>query len=129
MRHKQEEQHSSYLLFALGGLLVFLYEILITIILTEFFKMWVMYSYALALLSGLVLLYFYHSYITFSISHSSDNLLRFFLLYLCTYIIAWIIVLSATNFGLHYVSSIFIVSILLSVINYHANKKWVFVRE
>ena len=126
---ERDQPKSSYFLFAWGGIVTFLYELIVTIILTEFFDWWVMYSYAFALISGLGLLFLYHSYVTFSIKLHSWRLIKFVSLYGCLYIVAWILVWTATKMGYHYLPSIIIISILLSLASYEVNKKWVFVEE
>jgi putative flippase GtrA len=120
-------KHRRYILFCVGGILVFLFDVLATIVLTEFFNIWHMYSYAFALVLGTLILFIYHLIVTFN---DRNNLLnkffRFVILYIVSYVIAWLFVFIATHIGVHYVISIIIISLFLSFINYKLNKNWVF---
>lgn len=118
--------HNHYVLFALGGILTFCYELISTISLTEFFKIGVMYAYAFAIITGMILLFFYHSYITFSLPHCNQRLLRFLLVYLFGYTVGWVFLFVIMNYGIHYITAIVFVSLIQSIFNYNLSKKWVF---
>ena len=111
----------------MGGFLVFLYEILLTIFLVEVFDWWYVYAYLVALLSGMVFLFLYHSRITFQKGLRLLYWAKFFLLYSFIYLIALMIVVIAALLRIHYIFSILLSSISLSLLSYHANRKWVFV--
>lgn len=117
-----------YLLFSAGGIGVFGYEILVTVLLTELFHLWHMYSYAISLITGITLLFFYHSYITFKkTKHLPTKIFRYIITYSLTYLLSWILVLFTTQkIKIHYLLSIGMIAILLSFITYHINKKWTF---
>lgn len=120
-------RESSYFTFAIGGILVFLYEIIVTILITEIWDVWYMFSYALALCSGLFISFYYHSRVTFC--HCLDaktKIMGFGINYIFVFLIAWITVLLATKLGLHYIISIVLISLLCSLLNYYFNKKLVF---
>ncbi len=124
------EPPGNYFLFAMGGFVIFIGELLITVLLTELFGLWVMYSYAIALIIGLVFLFMYHTYVTFQLNeHSYIHLTKFGLLYLFVYLLSWDLVLLATRWGFHYLLSITVISLVLSLLSYKANKKWVFLEE
>lgn len=124
---KELLKHKRYAFFCIGGISVFLIEVIMTIILTEFFHIWHMYSYALSLILGLVILFAYHSFITFeNLRNILNNFSRFTAVYFSSYIASWILVLIITHLGLHYIISIIIISISLSIFTYKINKKWVF---
>ncbi|PIN87576.1 hypothetical protein COV12_03070 [Candidatus Woesearchaeota archaeon CG10_big_fil_rev_8_21_14_0_10_32_24] len=116
-----------FLIFSFGGTIVFLYEILATILLTEFLGVWHMYSYAFALISGLILLLLFHTYVTFGHNCLKLKCIRRFLItYGFAYLISWPLVLSLTQMGLHYLVSIIVISAMISLASYYFNKNWVF---
>ena len=117
---------SHFLRFALGGMLIFIYELGVTVFLTEKLHLWHMYSFALALLSGLFLLFLYHYKITFQSHFKATDLLKFIVVYCSTYLLAWIFLLLATQFSFHYIPSITVISLFISLLNYYANKYLVF---
>ena len=117
-----------FMFFSIGSLSVSILEVITTIILTEIFNMWYMYSYTIALCLGLALLFFYHLIITFKKSANKlHSFLRFILLYACSYTFAWVLVFTTTSFGVNYIIPIIGVPVLLSYFNYKINKKWVFI--
>ena len=128
MKHSNNsEKQSKFLLFAVGGIAVFIYEILVTILLFELFHIRIIYSYGFALLSGLGILFLYHSKVTFKLKeHPWQNLGKFVSLYVAVYIVAWAAVLISIHFGHHYLPSIVLVSLVCSLLNYKVNQKFIF---
>lgn len=114
--------------FSIGGFLCFIYDIIVTVLLTEIFDIWYMLSYAIALLTGLVFLYFFHSFFTFEkLDRIERRMFKFFVVMASSYFLNWLIVYIFTEFYYyHYFPSIISVTIVLSFFNYYINNKWVF---
>lgn len=121
------KKHKRYLIFSIGGIIIFLFEILSTILFTELFNIHYMYSYGASLFIGMVFLFFYHMFITFNIPNDHfKRFFRFMIINSIYFIAALFFVYILTEIGLHYIMSITISSIILSIINYCVNKNWVF---
>ncbi len=114
-------------MFCMGSMSIFVLEYALTISLTEYFKIWHMYSYALALTLGLVLLFIYQRLVTFR-AHviAPGSFLRFIMVYASSYATCWSLVLIVTSIGLDYKIAIVLISAILSVFTYTVNKTWVF---
>lgn len=119
--------------FLFGNHLAFLGEILLTWILTEAFYMHYIFSYGISLIIGWIFVFLFHHYITFEIKSDSyrrlplfivitaiSNTLSWFLVYLLTQL------LNQHFLHRHYIMTIIIVSIPMSLIYYILNKKFVF---
>jgi len=118
-----------YLVFCIGGSAVFFYELGMTIFLTEVLKLWHMYSYSFALLSGVVFLFAYHKNITFhKKKHPYRNFTKFIGIYAIAYVSYWISVYLLTSINVHYVIAITAVTATLSIFTYTTNRFWVFNR-
>lgn len=121
----------SYVYFFSGSISVSIFELILTIYLTETFNIWYLYSYSLSLLVGLILLYLFHASITFN--RSKENLFKdffkFFILYLNSFVMSIFFVFLTTKVGLHYMYSVILISALLSIFNYKMNKRWVFAKN
>ncbi len=118
---------SRIIYFFIGGFLIFFFEWLLAIFLTEFFLIPVRLSYFLALALGLSLLYFFHKKITFRIK-KKFNLKRyqkFILTYTLSYFFNWFFV-SILIIKINYIIAIPLVAFCLGIINYLVNRYWVF---
>ena len=121
------QSKGNFVKFALGGISIFIYEIIVTVLLTELLAIHFLFSYALSLISGLGLLFLYHTYYTFDLNqHSLRSLGRFLSVYFGMYLIAWVGVYIFTLFEYHYLWAIVVMSIACSFLNYEINKRWVF---
>lgn len=115
--------------YLFGNEMCFLAELLLTFMLTEMAHFWYMASYGLSLLLGLVFMFLYHKYITFSMHETSHkNFFLFSAIMLSTFVINWILVYLITSWlpFLHYIIVIILVSIPTSVMSYKINKRIVF---
>lgn len=122
--------NDEFITFSLGGLVIFLYELLLTVVLTELFGIWFMYSYFFALLTGLGFLFLFHFYITFNMKKVRFfHIEKFLVNYLIMYFFSFFLVLVVTSKGIHYLISIILISIIVSILNYFINKTWVFQEE
>ncbi len=122
MRHHLKK----YAVFSFGGMLSFLYELIMTVFLTEVFHIWHMLSYAIAIITGLLLLFMFHATITFSDQISTNRLHRFYLTYLAAGSVNWFLVLLITRAGIRYTIAITGITALMSVVTYVTNRYWVF---
>jgi len=98
-----KKKRNQFTVFLIGGIAVFLYELLLTIILTEFFGVWFIYSYIISLFTGLVFLFIYHCYITFD--QKKIDLIqmeKFLINYIIMYFFSFFLVLIVTSNGIHY---------------------------
>ncbi len=122
-------KHKRYIVFSIGGVITFLLDIIITAFLTEVIRIWYMYSYAIALFTNIILLFFYHSFVTFKDLRKNpvSNFLKFLSTYSLAIFLNWSLVFIITLFvNVHYLIVVAAVTISLSVLNYTLNKKWVF---
>ena len=133
----------SYLTYAIGGAVISLMELLLTIILTEFYNMWYIYSYIIALFTGSLVLFFYHRHITFQSHNAPKRRYPKFLLFLgsvyvinitALYLLSRIAEYLIGSFNLthpffhyHYVVLIIIIAIPSSLLGFYLNKKHIFV--
>ena len=114
--------------FLFGNHLVFLSGLLITWTLTEVFHVWHMFSYGSSLVLGMIFAYFFHHYITFELTKNSHRRISMFMIITSVnYACSWILVYLITKFfhG-HYILTIIVVSIPLSLMYYKLNRKFVF---
>jgi putative flippase GtrA len=117
------------LIALIGSFFVFLFELSFTIFFTEFLKLSHFISYALALLSGLFLLFYYHRRFTFKVKNiSGQHVLKFFSFYGSLYLFNWLIV-SFLSLFFNYIYVIISVSFVLWPVQYLVNSKWVFKKK
>lgn len=115
-----------FLLFIIGSFSTWLFETLLTIVLTEFGAVPSRISYGISLSIGLVLLYLYQRKIIFSYTKGvTKSVSKFLTVYILSYVINWILVALLTT-AMHYVLSIIIVSAVLFPLNYLFTKHWAF---
>ncbi|MAG15574.1 hypothetical protein CMO88_00780 [Candidatus Woesearchaeota archaeon] len=126
-----------YLIFIIGGGIGVFLTMLTTTLLTEVFKLWYGFSYAFGLGIGLTFKFLYHRKITFNkLSKWKLRLARFFSVFVVMVIVNWLLVYASTETlanisqqevkAAHYLTTIVLVALLLSIINFIASKKWVF---
>ncbi len=119
-----KENWYRYFKFLCGGGLSLLLNLAVTYLLTEFFQLWHMLSFALAL--GLEILFWfgYHSMITF---RKKGHLLKFVIVILFISALNWVgVYLLSVTLEIQYLISIIIAALLISVLNYFLNKRMVF---
>jgi putative flippase GtrA len=116
-----------YTKFILGGNIVFLFEWLLTIMLTELFYFHHNLSYIFSLLLGLLLLFSFHEKITFraDTTHRYYVLKKFVWLYSMFAVINWFLVYLISPW-INYIILIPIVTAILSAVIYPLNKNWIF---
>lgn len=114
--------------FLFGNHLAFLFEILLTWILTESLHLWYMLSYGFSLISGWAFVYFFHHYITFELTHDSYSKFPLFMLItIANNVSSWFFVYLITHFFTsHYIITIILVSLPMSLVYYKLTKKFIF---
>lgn len=113
-------------LSAAGGMVCFLAEAGLTVLLTEVVGLWSKISYAIALILGLLGLFYFHRHLTFRVkSNKSEQLAKFYALYGTSYFANWILVAVLSIF-INYVYAIIVVGITLWPLNFLGNDMWVF---
>lgn len=124
---------SRYSYFTLGNWTAYLLQLLMTFLLTQFLGWWYMTSYATALFSGTIVLFFYHESVTFKVKHPIfkerlTKLLSKFLVWAgLLIVVSWVLVfILAQILGLYYLLAIILTGPVLSLFNYYVNKRWVF---
>ena len=103
-------------------------EILLTIILTELFGIWFLYSFAIALVFSMVFLFFYHNNVTFNIkAYDFKRMLYFilFMLVITTINLAGVYLL-AVRYNLNYILAIILVGVFTSTAGFAVNKNLLF---
>lgn len=122
-------RRSRLVLAIVGSFLTWLFEFVLTILLTEGVGWSAPRSYALALVVGLLLLYEYHRLVTFRITRRTRRqFVGFFANYGLGYVANWFLT-GALSLLLPYWLAIVVVSISLFFVLYWINKKWIFVRN
>ena len=133
----------NYLKFITGGAVIAISELILTIILTEVFSIWYIYSYIIALAVGSLAQFFFHRhvsftkhnapkrrYIKFALFLGSIYTLNVAILYGLTRYVEYLIAtynLVNPIFRFHYAFSIPIVAIPFSMIHFFINKKYIFI--
>ena len=115
-----------YFRFLVGGGLSLLLNLGVTYVLTEYFHLWYMLSFAIALALEILFLFLYHSQVTFQ---SQGRFLRFVLGILFISALNWAgVYLVTVPLGVHYLIAIPGVALIISLLNYWMNRTWVFDR-
>ena len=116
----------NFAVFGVGGMVIFIFELFLTILLTEHFEVKYYNSFAIALFIGTVLLYFYHSSITFPNSRKK-RYHYFFFTYTFSGALFWFLSILVTKMvKLHYSLGIILTAVPISIINFSINKYIVF---
>ena len=125
-RIKKFFKKSYYPKYALGGVLIFCFEYILTFVLTEGLSLDPRASYAIALSIGLYLIFHYHKSITFRLKHHHHIIFSKFVVFSAAgYFLNWALVSIAT-FWVSYLITIPTISIPLSLFGYLVNKHWTF---
>lgn len=115
--------------YLFGNQITFLAQLILTFILTEAFHIWYMLSYGISLIFGLGMMFLYHKHITFNLKDTANkHFILFSIIMLGNFIASWILVYLITTIlpFLHYIITIIIISIPLSIITYRMIKRIVF---
>ena len=113
-----------YIKFLFGGGLSLLLNLGITYVLTEYFQIWHMFSFAIALICEIFFLFAYHSVVTF---RKNGKFWLFVLVILFISALNWLAVYLLTEvFSLPYLIAIVLAAGVISLLNYGINKRLVF---
>lgn len=113
-----------YFKFIFGGGLSLILNLMVTYFLTEILLFWHMFSFAIALGLEIIFLFLYHSVFTFK---KRGHFGRFVIIVLFISGLNWLAVyLLSVILGIHYIPSIVISALIISILNYFLNKKIVF---
>ena len=117
-----------YAVFVTGGGIDLLLSLLITTPLTEFLGIPYWISYFFGLVAAILFTFIYHRHVTFGMKSAwKSRFLKFGIVVTLIVIANYFLVLTATEIlQFHYLISIFLVTLILSVINFGVNKIWVF---
>ncbi|MFH1182167.1 MAG: GtrA family protein [Candidatus Woesearchaeota archaeon] len=126
-----------YFIFLLGGGTGLLIAEVTTTLLTESFQLWYMLSYIIGTILAIIFTFIYHRYVTFrKFTDVRKRFVKFVfvvsiiavvniaLVYLSTEAVAGYFGTEVTKF--YYWATIFIVTLVLSTVNFTVNKLWVF---
>ena len=121
-----KENWYRYFKFLFGGGLSLILNLAVTYLLTEFFQLWHMLSFALALCLEILFLFGYHSMITF---RKKGHFLKFVIVILFISALNWVgVYLLSVILRVYYLLSIILVALIISILNYFLNKRLVFNR-
>lgn len=113
-----------YMKFLAGGGLSLLLNLGLTYVLTEYFQLWYMLSFAIALACEVLFLFVYHSYVTF---RKNGKFWTFAAVILFISGLNWLVVYLLTELlTVPYLIAIVLAAGVISVLNYGLNKKLVF---
>lgn len=119
--------------FLMTGMVGYTVSLGLTVLLTEYARLWYLLSFLIGAFTGLVCSFIINSVFTFK-DHKKDGSSRRFALYLGYYLINGIITfaliyLLTSVWGLHYVLSIVGITVVSNIVTFLVNKKWIFVKE
>lgn len=124
MRFSLRQDLFRYIKFLFGGSLSLLLNLGITYVLTEFFHLWHMLSFAIALGCEILFLFGYHSVVTFG---KNGRFLLFVLVIMFISVLNWLAVYVLTEIlTLPYLIAIVLSAGVISLLNYGINKRVVF---
>ena len=130
---ERAELASRFLVFVTGGGLGWLLNIAVTVLLSNFFGVWQMLAYAVGLVFNIAFNFYFHKHITFSISRTELRHSAIFAIITLAIVAAnWLLVYLFTeilsqNLPTFVFAAIsFVVTMFLSIINFAANKLFVF---
>lgn len=120
-------EFKKYLIFIFGGGMSMLLNLGITYAFTDYVGLWHMYSYTIALFCELIFLFVYHTYITF---RTRGNFIKFALVILLVSALNWLgVYFTSIILKIHYLISIILVALIISVLNYTINRLFVFKKK
>ena len=120
---------STFAKFCTGGIVVFSFEYILTLFLVEILGFSVRPSYALSLLIGIVVLYYYQKKITFDLHHECYKMFSKFVFTMgLIYIVNFLITSYLINWIVYYLA-IPIVASIMSLFGYLVNKNVVFKKK
>lgn len=113
-----------YITFLFGGGLGLIINVIITYLLTEFFGLWHMVSFSIAMGLEVIFLFTYHTLVTFK---KRGNLLRYLIVVLSVGGLNWLAVyFLSVILPVPYLIAIILSAGVISIANYLLNKKLVF---
>ncbi len=113
-----------YFTFLFGGGLGLIINVIITYLLTEFFGLWHMVSFSIAMGLEVIFLFTYHTLVTFK---KRGNLLRYLIVVLSVGGLNWLAVyFLSVILPVPYLIAIILSAGVISIANYLLNKKLVF---
>ena len=113
-----------YIKFLIGGGISLIINLIITYVLTEYFYLWHMLSFLIALGIEIVFLFAYHSFVTFN---KKGRVSIFIIIILIISGMNWIAVyFLSIIIGIQYLIAIILSAGAISIINYLLNKNFVF---
>jgi putative flippase GtrA len=116
-----------YSIFWLGGVSVFLFELLLTVMLAEAFSLAFPIAFAVSLGVGMFFLYLYHSRITFSGSRRKNRHVLFFLSCIFSNVVFWFLSQMIHLFvSIYYPFAIGVAAIPISLINFNVSRHLIF---
>lgn len=117
-----------YIKYIGGTWLIGVVEIIFTVLITEWFNIWFFYSYFIALICGMVVLFFYHNNVTFDIkTYNFKRMISFmFFMSLITLFNLAGVYLLVEKVHINYILAIMLVGIFTSLSGYTFNKKVLF---
>jgi len=119
----------TYMKYALGGIFLFLIQVLIVLFLTQVANVDFMFAYAVALVLYVIMAFVYHNEFTFKkMINVRKEAFRKFLVYMgisssMSYTIVFIL---TSVFVWAYLPAVITVAIFMSIINFFFNACWVF---
>lgn len=118
-----------YFIFVFGGFIGWLIVIGIEQFLLRF-GIWRGFGYALGIGLAIVFTFFYHRHVTFGLkSEAKERFIKFAPLQIIISILNWLLFIAATEY-LHFpdVASSFVITFVLSIVNFAANKLFIFLK-
>ncbi len=130
---EKAELVARFLVFVTGGGLGWLLNISVTVLLSKVFGVWQMLAYAIGLTFNIAFNFSFHKHITFGISRTElRHSITFTLITLAIVAANWLLVYMFTEVlyqnlpTLVFAAVSFVVTVLLSIVNFAANRLFVF---
>ena len=122
MKKSLKEKIRRLIHFINGGVVVFLVQYILTILLTEFFKLHHSLSYAIALGISIFISFHYHAKFTFKEKTDTRKGIKFTIAYIIGSIANWFVVMILANW-MHYAIAIPLANAILFYFNYYLYKE------
>ncbi len=129
---ERAELVTRFLIFVTGGGLGWLLNIAVTVLLSRFFGVWQMLAYAVGLVFNIAFNFSFHKYITFGVKTKLHRSVIFVIITLVIVAANWLLVYLFTEVLYQdlptfvFAAVSFVVTLFLSIINFAANKLFVF---